>query len=450
MSLFPSLPVSELVVTSLALAGIALPALGVALLVLPYAIAAVTALFRRDPDGAFVPRRTVVQSRGGGIACLVLASLALIAVQPRFFRPHAAAVTAQAAGGDDALRAGIAPDVKALIDSLPCAGVVVGIVQPTGNQVFGFGRSSVGRDGAPDGETVFEIGDLTQVFTGLLLARMVEEKVVRLDQPVLSLLPDTVSVPMFQGQSIELQHLATWSSGLPRLAQHPVSPWMDALPPFSRAAPFRSKKWLYDLLSSLDISHAPGTHLDGSDLGMGLLGLALERASKSDYESALEREICDPLGLRSTHVKLTPAMREHVAEGMRMGWGSYQGWYVASPERRWPDRTLPGANGLCSSANDLLTLLRAHLAGFPMASTLELCRRPRFQVLDGPGVGLGWFIEGTPGGNLVWQQGAAGVHRSYLAFVDGRGVGVVVLSNAPIDVSLLGKRILNRLLAAGV
>ena len=133
-----------------------------------------------------------------------------------------------------------------------------------------------------------------------------------------------------------------------------------------------------------------------------------------------------------------------------MGWGSYQGWYVASPERRWPDRTLPGANGLCSSANDLLTLLRAHLAGFPMASTLELCRRPRFQVLDGPGVGLGWFIEGTPGGNLVWQQGAAGVHRSYLAFVDGRGVGVVVLSNAPIDVSLLGKRILNRLLAAGV
>jgi len=39
--------------------------------------------------------------------------------------------------------------------------------------------------------------------------------------------------------------------------------------------------------------------------------------------------------------------------------------------------------------------------------------------------------------------------HSYVAFVTGRSVGVVVLADAPIDVDLLGMRILNRLLAPG-
>jgi hypothetical protein len=63
---------------------------------------------------------------------------------------------------------------------------------------------------------------------------------------------------------------------------------------------------------------------------------------------------------------------------------------------------------------------------------------------------MGWYIESTSAGDtLVWQHGAGGVCHSYLAFVHGRGFGVVVLANAPIDVDLLGKRILNRLLAPG-
>lgn len=445
---FPSLPISDLLVTSFAVVGLALPAVAAIAFVLPYVMAAAIALLRRDPAGPFVPRTAAVRSRNWAITCLILSALAFVAIQPRFFRSaRASAAATSTDGGDAALAASIAPDVHALIDSLPAAGVVVGVVRASGNQVFGFGRRSVSKDGAPDGETVFEIGDMTQVFTGLLLARMTEEGVVQMNEPVLSLLPDTVSVPMFQGQAIELQHLATWSSGLPHLAQHPISPLFDAFPPFSRAAPFRSKKWLYDLLSSLDITQAPGSHMDDSDLGMGLLGHALERAAKTDYETVIEREVCGPLGLRNTRVQLTPSMRDHLAEGLRVGWGSYQGWHVASPLRRWSPRAIPGANGLCSTPNDLLTLLRAHLAGFPMESALATSRAPRARVTGGPSVGLGWFIDVTPGGNLVWQHGAAGASRGYIAFLDGGGVGVVILSNAPIDVDLLGKRILNRLLA---
>jgi CubicO group peptidase (beta-lactamase class C family) len=265
------------------------------------------------------------------------------------------------------------------------------------------------------------------------------------------LLPDTVSVPMGGGHQIELQHLATWSSGLPRLARNAAFPVLDLFPPFSRAGPPRSAKWLYDLLSSREIAHAPGTRVDDSDLGMALLGHALERASKTDYETLLQREICGPLGLNDTRVTPTQAMRNRLATGMMMGWGSYRGWYVASPAHRWPDRQLPGAADLCSTVNDLLTLLRAHLAGFPLASALRETRRSRLRIEGQSDVGLGWLIEWTNGAEpIVWQHGAGGACRSYVAFLEGRGVGVVVLANAPIDVDLLGKQILNRLLAPSV
>jgi CubicO group peptidase (beta-lactamase class C family) len=446
---FPTpLPIPGLVVTSLSAMAIVLPVLGLVVALIPYGIAALIALFRRD--ALFVPHRVAMLTRGVAVACVGVSVLALAAVQPHFFRPAWGEVPAKAEAGDPALRAAIAPHVKAVIDSLPCAGVVVGVVQPAGNQVFGFGRKSVSSQAAPDGETVFEIGGMTQVFTASLFARMVEKNVVRMDQPVQSLLPDTVSVPMAGGRQIELQHLATGSSGLPRVAKNAAFPVLDLFPPFARAGPPRSAKWLYDLLSSREIDHSPGTRVDDSDLGMALLGHALERASKTDYETLLQREICGPLGMNDTRVRLTPSMRNRLAGGMKMGWGSYRGWYVASPAHRWPEKEIPGAADLCSTVNDLLTLVRAHLAGFPLAGALSETRRSRLRVEGESDIGLGWFIEWTNAGEpIVWQHGAGGACRSYMAFLEGRGIGVVVLSNAPIDVDLLGKQILNRLLAPG-
>ena len=450
MSFLPPLPIPGLVITTLAVLAILLPVVALIVAATPYVTAMVLALLRRDPGGAFVPHGTAIKSRGWAVACLIVGVLAVVAIQPRYFRP-AAKLAAAADSGDPVLRESIAIDLKAAMDSLPCASVVVGIVQPTGNEVYGFGRRSVSSQAAPDGETVYEIGGMTQVFTTLLLTRMAEKGIVQMDQTVQSLVPDTVSVPINNGQAIELRHLATRSSGLPRLGKNPTSPLLDLLPPFSRMAPPRSTRWLYDNLSSFIIAHPPGTHVDDSDLGTGLLGHALERAAKTDYETLLLREICGPLGLRDTRVKLTPSMRSRLAQGMRMGVGSYHGWVVASPVHRWTQGPIPGANDVCSTANDLLTLLRAHLAGFPLASALAQTRHTALTVAGQADVGLGWFIEPTANGDsLVWQQGAAGASQSYMAFIEGRGLGVVVLSNVPVDVAFVGKRVLNRLLGPGV
>src|SRR5688572_5531406 len=66
--------------------------------------------------------------------------------------------------------------IRALLaERLPHDGVgaVVGIVEPAGRRVVVYGESGA-PDGRPlDDETVFQIGSVTKVFTGLLLADMV-------------------------------------------------------------------------------------------------------------------------------------------------------------------------------------------------------------------------------------------------------------------------------------
>src|SRR5215468_4913368 len=70
--------------------------------------------------------------------------------------------------------------------------------------------------GAARQDSIFEIGSVSKTFTGLMLAQMVVEKKVQLDQPVRELLPPgTVTKPT--GSEITLLDLATHHSGLPSL-----------------------------------------------------------------------------------------------------------------------------------------------------------------------------------------------------------------------------------------
>src|SRR5215210_3520867 len=74
--------------------------------------------------------------------------------------------------------------VRPLVEGEYCQSLVVGLVDSGGTRVLGYGKKSSGKSAAPDGETVFEIGSATKVFTGLVLADMVRRGEVSLDDPL--------------------------------------------------------------------------------------------------------------------------------------------------------------------------------------------------------------------------------------------------------------------------
>src|SRR5258708_22779850 len=86
-------------------------------------------------------------------------------------------------------------------------GLVIGVIQNEQRRIFVYGAAR------PD--SIFEIGSITKTFTGLVLAQMVLQKKVNLDQPVRELLP-TSFADKPDGEEITLLDLADQHSALPR------------------------------------------------------------------------------------------------------------------------------------------------------------------------------------------------------------------------------------------
>ena len=192
--------------------------------------------------------------------------------------------------------------VRPLVDGEYCQAVVLG-------RVFGYGKKSAQDEARPDGDTVFEIGSATKVFTALLLVDMVRRGEVSLDDPVQKFLPDDVKVPKKGEQPITLDHLASHRSGLPRMPDNftpkdPANPYADY-----------SVKQMYEFLSRCQPAREAGEAFEYSNLGAGLLGHALARRAGKTYEALVVERICKPLGMSDTAVTLKQPTRSRLAPG---------------------------------------------------------------------------------------------------------------------------------------
>ena len=108
----------------------------------------------------------------------------------------------------------------------------MGVIEPAGRRIVAWGNIAKGDPRTHDGDTIFEIGSISKVFTSLLLADMVNRKEVALDDPAAKYLPEDVRMPERSGKSITLLNLSTHTSGLPRLPgnlkpKDPRNPYAD-------------------------------------------------------------------------------------------------------------------------------------------------------------------------------------------------------------------------------
>jgi serine-type D-Ala-D-Ala carboxypeptidase/endopeptidase len=68
-------------------------------------------------------------------------------------------------------------------------GIVVGIIDEKGTRIIAYGKPGLDSNKTVDGDTVYEIGSITKVFTATLLADMVKRGDVSLDDPISKYLP---------------------------------------------------------------------------------------------------------------------------------------------------------------------------------------------------------------------------------------------------------------------
>ena len=297
-------------------------------------------------------------------------------------------------------------------------GIVVGVIEPQGRRVVAYGSLDKGDPRPLNGDTIFEIGSATKVFTSLLLADMVQRGEVALADPVAKYLPADAKVPERGGRAITLVDLSTHTSGLPRMPSNfnpkdPANPYADY-----------TTELLFQFISSYQLTRDIGSQFEYSNLGGGLLGQALAHRAGVDYEALVRSRITGPLGMNSTGITLSPQMKARLAVG-------HNDKLVTVPN--WDLPALAGAGALRSSVNDMLTFLAANLGYVksplaPAMAAMLSVRRPT-GAPGGGEIGLGWLITKPSEDEIVWHNGGTGGYRSFIGYDAKTRVGVVVLSN---------------------
>ncbi len=310
-------------------------------------------------------------------------------------------------------------------------GIVVGIIDEKGTRIVSHGWADDGKKIEVNGDTVFEIGSVTKVFTSLLLADMVEHGEVKLDDPISKFLPQTVKVPVRNGKEIKLVDLATHTSGLPRLPDN-LTP-KDANNPYADY----TVEQMYDFLSRCELTRDIGAQYEYSNLGAGLLGHVLALKAGTNYEALVSRRICVPLGMTDTVITLSPEQKGRLATGHDGAGRAVENWDIP---------TLAGAGALRSTANDLLKFAAANLglAKSSLGPAMELEQTPRHEA-GSPTmrIGLGWHIASEHGTELVWHNGGTGGYHSFIGFDKMRKLGVVLLANSANSIDDIGFHLLN-------
>jgi CubicO group peptidase (beta-lactamase class C family) len=322
--------------------------------------------------------------------------------------------------------------VKRIDQQKQAVGMVVGVIEPKGRRVVAYGSLATGDARRLDGDTIFEIGSISKVFTALLLADMVNRKEVALDDPAARYLREGVRMPERSGKSITLLDLATHSSGLPRLPDNFSS--KDPRNPFAGYC----VEDLYQFLSDYTLARDPGSECEYSNLGAGLLGHILACRAGTDYEGLVGARIAQPLSMPDTGITLSSSAKQRMATGHNAMLAP-----VASADLPTP---FAGAGALRSSANDMLTFLEAFL-GYkesPLAPAMKAMLDVR-RTAGQTEIGLGWFLHSTDGREIAGHSGRTGGFCSTVGFHPKERIGVVVLSNAstPSGVDDIGLHLLN-------
>ena len=303
-------------------------------------------------------------------------------------------------------------------------GISTGIINAHGSRIVCRGRLNHNSQQSIDEDTIFELCSITKVFTGLLLAQMAECGEIDIDDFIKDFLPEQVKVPSRHSRNITFRHLATHTSGLPRMPDNLSQDY--------------TVEQMYEFLSNYTLTREIGAEFEYSNLGFGLLGHLLSRKAGVPYEKLIIDRICKPLEMNHTRIRFSQKLKKQLVMGY-----NYDGQAV----ERWAlPKTLLGAGALRSTTKDLLKFLAANMELVESSLSQAMLKTQPDKAsshIRKSRTGLGWNIRIREDSQIIWHMGEVEGHSSFIGFDRNKCVGVVVLSNSGNSAGDIGFHLLN-------
>lgn len=290
----------------------------------------------------------------------------------------------------------------------------------------GFGWADRDRRIPAGVETIYRIGSISKSFTAVAMMRLVAAGTLSLDVPVTSVLPEVAGFaqPRPGARPVTFRQLASHTAGLIRE------------PELRGAAAGPIEQWERQVLASIPATRfdtAPGARYAYSNIGFGVLGLAISRAARTEFRELVEQEIFEPLGMTHSSFIVPADDLRHLAVGYanrRDGSIDAEG---PAREHRGRGYKVPNG-GIYSTVGDLARFI-AGMSG--AAGDALLPRELRQEMMriqtpgsDSSGYGLGFQIRvGEDGRRYVAHGGSVAGYTAHLVFEPESGIGVILLRN---------------------
>ncbi len=281
----------------------------------------------------------------------------------------------------------------------------------------GFGYADLENKVLATPETVYRAGSIAKVFTAAAAMQLAEQGKLDIDQPLASALPEFSIQSRFpNADPITPRNIMCHHSGLP-------SNFLQGL--FVRE-PDRFESVVAKIRDEYQ-TFPPNYVFSYSNLGMALLGAAVQKVSNEPFDTYMARRFFQPMGMTQSSFVPRPIAKA----------------YDRNKEIEvFSLRDMPAAN-LLSNVVDLSQFMKMQFADgkfgenhiLSAASAHEMVRiqNKNFPMTFGQYVGLGWMMSGidVPGGGTVASHGGSlPDSHSMMAILPEHKLGVVVLSNS--------------------
>jgi CubicO group peptidase (beta-lactamase class C family) len=265
-------------------------------------------------------------------------------------------------------------------------------------------------------QPMFEIGSVTKVFTGLLLAQSVERGDLKLDDTVGKLLAGKVEGLSSAVASVTLRQLVTHTGCMPVMADG-----VTGGAPLAEQFRTFDKPMFWASLARIKLTAAaPPCEGAYSNFGMALLGQLLAEHYNTSWGELVRARITEPLGMNDTVISLGD-------KASRMA-PAFAG------DRRQPLFDMLAyapASALRSTAADMMTFSRAILAGAggPLGPAAARMLTPLARY-EGAEIGYAVMVRGPEGGRRTYYHaGVTEGYRTLWLLAPDTGEAMIVLSS---------------------
>jgi CubicO group peptidase (beta-lactamase class C family) len=291
---------------------------------------------------------------------------------------------------------------------------------------FGVADRETGRSATPD--TLFQIGSVTKMFTGLLLVMLHDRGAINLDSTVQTHFPKLKLSPNEKGDSVgalTLRQIAHHTSGLPRYPENLNRVDGEPILGFS-------EQELNEGLLRAKLEHKPGTKWLYSNFGYGVLGETMKRATNKSYDELLSEYVFKPLKMKNSAVMLSDGQRRLLAT-------PYRDDNPTIKTKPWDMGTMAPAGNIFSSINDLAKFMALEMGVTGNALQKRALTATHnevwwFNAEKTSGYGIGCLIVDSKSWKtlIIWHGGDVDGYAATFMFAPKEKIGIILLTNSGI------------------